>query len=162
MAELVPGTLEMLILSTLLRGRMHGYGIAQRIHNASDDVRRVEEGSLYPALQRLLRKGWVTATWGTTGLNRRARFYTLTRDGRKQLGSEMEEFRAMTRAIERVLEPEGSTVPELWRRIDAWLRRRSLDRDLDEELRFHIDMKTRELGDRTAATHALGGALLVR
>ena len=107
MAELVPGTLEMLILSTLLRGRMHGYGIAQRIHNASDDVLRIEEGSLYPALQRLLRKGWVTATWGTTGLHRRARFYTLTRDGRKQLGSEMEEFRAMTRAIERVLEPEG-------------------------------------------------------
>jgi DNA-binding PadR family transcriptional regulator len=67
----------------------------------------LKKGSLYPALQRLLRKGWVTATWGTTGLNRRARFYTLTRDGRKQLGSEMEEFRTMTRAIERVLEPEG-------------------------------------------------------
>jgi PadR family transcriptional regulator PadR len=107
MAELVPGTLEMLILRTLLSGAMHGYGIAQRIHNASDDVLRVEEGSLYPALQRLLRKGWVTAKWGTTGFNRRARFYTLTRDGRKQLGAEMHEFRRLTNAIERVLEPEG-------------------------------------------------------
>src|ERR1700682_1719229 len=103
MAELVPGTLEMLILSTLLRGRMPGYGIPHPIHNASDDVRRIEEASLYPALQRLLRKGWVTATWGTTGLNRRARFYTLTRGGRKQLGAEMDEFRRMTQTIERVL-----------------------------------------------------------
>ena len=107
MAELVPGTLEMLILRTLLRGAMHGYGIAQRIQNASDDVLSVEEGSLYPALQRLLRKGWVTAEWGKTGLNRRARFYKLTRDGRKQLGAEMEEFRRVTRAIENILEPEG-------------------------------------------------------
>ncbi len=107
MAELVPGTLEMLILRTLQSGQMHGYGIAQRIHNASNDELRVEEGSLYPALQRLLRKGWVTAEWGTTGLKRRARFYKLTRDGRKQLGAEMEEFRRVTRAIENVLEPEG-------------------------------------------------------
>ena len=107
MAELVPGTLEMLILRTLMRGQMHGYGIAQRIQNASDDLLCVEEGSLYPALQRLLRKGWVTAKWGTTGLNRRARFYTLTRDGRKQLGAEMDAFRNMTKAIERVLDPEG-------------------------------------------------------
>ena len=103
MAELVPGTLEMLILRTLVRGSVHGYGIAQRIQNASDDVLTVEEGSLYPALQRLLRKGWVTAAWGMTGLNRRARFYTLTRDGRKQLGAEVDQFRRVTRAIERVL-----------------------------------------------------------
>jgi transcriptional regulator len=103
MAELVPGTLEMLILRTLLSGEMHGYGIAQRIQNASGDVLTVEEGSLYPALQRLLRKGWVTAAWGKTGLNRRARFYKLTRDGRKQLGAEVEEFRRVTRAIENVL-----------------------------------------------------------
>ena len=106
MAELVPGTLEMLILRTLLGGAMHGYGIAQRIRNASEEVLSVEEGSLYPALQRLLRKGWVTAEWGTTGLNRRARFYKLTRDGRKQLGAEVAEFRRLTRAIESVLEPE--------------------------------------------------------
>jgi transcriptional regulator len=106
MPELVPGTLEMLILGTLTRGPMHGYGIAQRIRNASDSALSVEEGSLYPALQRLLRKGWVTAKWGMTGLNRRARIYTLTRDGRKQLGIEMEEFRLVTKAIERVLAPE--------------------------------------------------------
>ena len=106
MAELVPGTLEMLILRTLTRGQMHGYGIAQRIHNLSEGVLRVEEGSLYPALQRLLRKGWVTAEWGHTGLNRRARFYKLTRDGRKQLGAELNEFRRMIRAIENVMEPE--------------------------------------------------------
>ena len=103
MADLVPGTLEMLILRTLLRGPVHGYGIAQRIQNASNDVLAVEEGSLYPALQRLLRKGWVTAAWGTTGLNRRARFYTITRDGRKQLGEEVSAFKRVTRAIERVL-----------------------------------------------------------
>ena len=107
MAELVPGTLEMLILRMLVGGPMHGYGIAQRIQNASDDVLCIEEGSLYPALQRLLRKGWVTARWGTTGLKRRARFYTLTRGGRKQLGTEMNEFRRMIQAIERVLAPEG-------------------------------------------------------
>jgi transcriptional regulator len=107
MSELVPGTLEMLILRTLVGGSMHGYGIAQRIRNISEDVLAVEEGSLYPALQRLLRKGWVTAAWGITGLNRRARFYTLTRAGRKQLGAEIDEFRRVTQAIERVLEPEG-------------------------------------------------------
>jgi transcriptional regulator len=97
----------MLILSTLVAGPIHGYGIAQRIQNASDDVLSIEEGSLYPALQRLLRKGWVKAAWGVTGLNRRARFYTLTRDGRKQLGAEVQEFRLITMAIERVLTPKG-------------------------------------------------------
>jgi len=107
MPELVPGTLEMLILGTLTRGSMHGYGIAQRIQNASESTLSVEEGSLYPALQRLLRKGWVTAKWGMTGLNRRARIYTLTRDGRKQLGIEVDEFRLVTKAIERVLDPKG-------------------------------------------------------
>ena len=107
MSELVRGTLEMLILSTLLSGPIHGYGIAQRIQNASDDVLSIEEGSLYPALQRLLRKGWVTAAWGVTGLNRRARFYTLTRDGRKQVGAEVQAFRRVTTAIERVLAPKG-------------------------------------------------------
>src|SRR5436309_13720672 len=107
MAELVPGTLEMLILGTLTRGPMHGYGIAQRIRNASESTLSVEEGSLYPALQRLLRKGWVTAKWGMTGLNRRARIYTLTRDGRKQLGIEVDAFRLVTKPIERVREPKG-------------------------------------------------------
>src|SRR5258707_15889242 len=90
--ELLPGTLDMLVLQTLTRGRRHGYGIAQRIQEISDDVLQVEEGSLYPALQRLLVKGWVKSEWGTSENNRRARYYTLTPAGRKQLGTEAENF----------------------------------------------------------------------
>ncbi len=104
--DLVPGTLEMLILQTLTGGARHGYGIAQRIFSNSDNVLRVEEGSLYPALQRLLMKGWVEAKWSKTETNRRARFYELTDAGRRQLGQEIAEFRRMTQAIERVLNPE--------------------------------------------------------
>src|ERR1700733_2665994 len=104
-SELVPGTLEMLILRTLAAGELHGYGIAQRIQSASEDVLKVEEGSLYPALQRMLMKGWVTAEWAQTELNRRARFYKLTPPGKKQLGIEVEEFRRVTRAIENILQP---------------------------------------------------------
>jgi transcriptional regulator len=101
--ELLPGTLEMLILQTLIRCRMHGYGIAQRIQQISDDVLQVEEGSLYPALQRLLVKGWVKAEWGTSDNNRRARYYTLTPAGRKQLGTEAENFNRVIAAIARVM-----------------------------------------------------------
>lgn len=102
--ELLPGTLEMLILQTLTRGAMHGYGIAQHIQEATDDVLQVEEGSLYPALQRLLLKGWVKGEWGTSDNNRRARFYTLTSAGRKQLGIEAENFNRMIEAIARVMQ----------------------------------------------------------
>jgi PadR family transcriptional regulator PadR len=102
--ELLPGTLEMLILRTLTRGAMHGYGIAQHIQGISDDVLQVEEGSLYPALQRLLVKGWVRAEWGTSDNNRRARYYTLTASGRKQLGIEAENFERMIKAIARVMQ----------------------------------------------------------
>ena len=102
--ELLPGTLEMLVLQTLNRGRMHGYGIAQHIQEISDDVLQVEEGSLYPALQRLLVKGWVKAEWGTSDNNRRARYYTLTAAGRKQLGLENENFQRIVAAIARVME----------------------------------------------------------
>ncbi len=102
--ELMPGTLEMLILQTLKRGAMHGYGIAQFIQSISDDVLQVEEGSLYPALQRLLLKGWVKGEWGTSDNNRRARFYTLTLAGRKQLGVESENFSRMIEAIARVMQ----------------------------------------------------------
>jgi PadR family transcriptional regulator, regulatory protein PadR len=102
--ELLPGTLEMLILQTLIREPMHGYGIAQRIQVISDDVLQVEEGSLYPALQRLLVKGWVKAEWGTSENNRRARYYTLTAAGRKQLGVEAENFNRLVAAIARVME----------------------------------------------------------
>ena len=102
--ELLPGTLEMLILQTLTRGAMHGYGIAQHIQEISDDVLQVEEGSLYPALQRLLVKGWVRAQWGTSDNNRRARYYTLSSSGKKQLGIEAENFERMIRAIARVMQ----------------------------------------------------------
>ena len=101
--ELLPGTLDMLILKTLARAPLHGYGVAQAIKRLSDDVLTVEEGSLYPALQRLLLQGWVKAEWRMTETNRRARFYTLTPAGRKQLGLEVTQFEQMIAAIGRVL-----------------------------------------------------------
>ncbi len=95
----------MLILKTLARlGAMHGYGIAQHIHQASADVLRVEEGSLYPALQRMLLKGWVTAEWRISENNRRARYYTLTPEGSNQLAQELSSYRQVTLAIARVIE----------------------------------------------------------
>jgi PadR family transcriptional regulator PadR len=99
------GTLYLLILRTLARsGEMHGYEIANSIQRISDDVLQVEEGSLYPALQRMLIKGWVTAKWGTTAGNRRARYYRLTAVGRKQLDVEMSQFERVIGAITRVIE----------------------------------------------------------
>jgi PadR family transcriptional regulator PadR len=104
--EIPPGTLYMLILRTLARnGPMHGYGIAEHIQQISEDILQVEEGSLYPALQRMLMKGWVTAEWGQSDNNRRARFYSMTTAGRKQLAMEISEFERVTRAITRVIEP---------------------------------------------------------
>ena len=102
-SELMPGTLDMLILQTLKRAPLHGYGIAQSIKRVSDEVLRVEEGSLYPALQRLLLQGWVKVEWKTSETNRRARFYRLTAAGRKQLGIELSKFEQMVTAIGRVL-----------------------------------------------------------
>jgi len=103
--EIPPGTLYLLILKTLARhGELHGYDIARSIRDVSDAVLQVEEGSLYPALQRMLRKGWVTAEWGTTHTNRRARFYRLTREGRAQLEAELSQFRRVVGAIGRVIE----------------------------------------------------------
>lgn len=104
--EIPPGTLYMLILKTLARlGPMHGYGVAQYIQQVSEDVLQVEEGSLYPALQRMLIKGWVTAEWGQSDNNRRARYYRLTPAGRKQLDAEISEFEKVMRAIARVIQP---------------------------------------------------------
>jgi len=104
--EIPPGTLYMLILRSLVRlGPMHGYGIAQHIQQLSDDVLQVEEGSLYPALQRMLIKGWVTADWAQSENNRRARFYRLTPAGKKQLGVEMSDFDKAMRAIANVIQP---------------------------------------------------------
>ncbi|HZP22225.1 MAG TPA: PadR family transcriptional regulator [Terriglobales bacterium] len=102
--ELMPGTLDLLILKTLTRAPQHGYGIALAIKRLSDDVLTVEEGSLYPALQRLLLRGLVKAEWKMSETNRRARFYTLTAAGRKRLGIEMSEFERMVAAIGRVLQ----------------------------------------------------------
>lgn len=101
--ELVPGTLEMLILKTLSLGSLHGYGIAQHIQMISADVLTIEEGSLYPALQRMLVKKWVAAEWKTSANNRRARFYKLTAAGKKQLGVEESRFSQMFGAIMRVM-----------------------------------------------------------
>ncbi len=102
-SDLLPGTLDMLILKTLTRTPLHGYGIALSIKRLSDDVLTVEEGSLYPALQRLLLRGWVKAEWKMTETNRRARFYTLTAAGRRQLGIETSQFEQMIAAIGRVM-----------------------------------------------------------
>src|SRR5437868_13769638 len=102
--EIPPGTLYMLTLKTLARGPMHGYGIAMHIQQTSEDVLQVEEGSLYPALQRMLVKGWVVAEWKQSEHNRRARFYKLTSDGRKQLARELREFDQVMGAIARVIE----------------------------------------------------------
>ena len=103
--ESPPGTLYLLILKTLARGgEMHGYEIANFIQRISEDVLQVEEGSLYPALQRMLIKGWVTAKWGTTEGNRRARYYRLTAEGRKQLEVEVSQFERVMAAIGRVME----------------------------------------------------------
>jgi transcriptional regulator len=101
--ELLPGTLELLILKTLAPGPMHGYAVAQRLKDVSDDGLQVGESSLYPALQRLLLKGWVKAAWGASENNRRARYYTLTASGRKQLTVERQEFDRLILAIHKVL-----------------------------------------------------------
>jgi PadR family transcriptional regulator PadR len=101
--ELLPGTLDMLILRSVALTPMHGYAIAQRMRQVSQDVLQIEEGSLYPALQRLLAKKWVKAEWRETPTKRRARYYTITAAGRKQLGEEVASFERMAEAIRRVL-----------------------------------------------------------
>ena len=105
--DLLPGTLDLLILKTLLRGPMHGYGIAQHLKTVSEDVLQVGESSLYPALQRLLLSGCVKGEWGASENNRRARFYTLTRAGRTQLAEEKRTWYRTTSAMNWMLESEG-------------------------------------------------------
>lgn len=102
-AELLPGTLDMLVLKTLTRGKFHGYAIAQLIQQLSTGVLRVEEGSLYPALQRLELNGWIEGEWGLSANQRRARFYNLTPEGRKQLKSEASRYQQVIGAIARVM-----------------------------------------------------------
>src|SRR5712664_4882573 len=101
--DILPGTLDMLILRSLTRGARHGYGIAQHLKKISEDVLQVGESSLYPALQRLLLNGWVTAAWRASENNRRARYYTLTAAGRKQLSAERKEFDRLIVAMHKVL-----------------------------------------------------------
>ena len=102
-SDLLPGTLELLILKALGLGEKHGYGIVEHLRLASDDALRIGESALYPALQRLLIKGWVKSECGTSEYNRRARYYTLTATGRRQLAAEHEEFDRMVAIIQRVL-----------------------------------------------------------
>jgi transcriptional regulator len=101
--ELLPGTLYLLILRTLSGGPLHGYAIVKRIKNASREGLRIEDGSLYPALNRMLVKGWLASEWGVSENNRKARFYRLTAEGRKQLDKEAGEFDRLVRAIRLVM-----------------------------------------------------------
>jgi PadR family transcriptional regulator PadR len=101
--ELLPGTLYMLVLRTLARGPLHGYAIARDIKQSSEETLEIEEGSLYPALNRMLVKGWLTAEWGISENNRKARFYKLTPEGRKQLERESREFDRLISAIQLVM-----------------------------------------------------------
>ena len=102
-SDLLPGTLDMMVLKILTRGHLHGYAIAQLIQQLSDDLLRVEEGSLYPALQRLEMNGWIEGEWALSANNRRARFYKLTADGRKHLQTETARYRQVTGAVARVM-----------------------------------------------------------
>lgn len=106
--ELLQGTLDMLILRTLAQGRQHGYGIARAIHSGSGEILQAETGSLYPALHRLEKQGWLKADWGQTANRQRAKFYKLTPPGRKQLTSEHVRWNQMTAAIARLMEGTGN------------------------------------------------------
>lgn len=106
-ADQLHGTLDMLVLKTLLAGPQHGYGIAQRLQQLSQDVLQVEEGSLYPALYRMEQRGWIASTWGLSDNNRRARYYQLTRAGRKQLDAETADWTRRVTAVARLLKAEA-------------------------------------------------------
>jgi transcriptional regulator len=106
--DLFPGALEMMILQSLRRAPMHGYALAQLIKRNSDDLLQIEEGSLYPALQRMLKAGWLTAEWGLSARNRRVRIYKITPAGRKQLDREVSSFERMLAGIARVMRPAAS------------------------------------------------------
>ena len=102
--DLMQGTLELLILKTLSHESMHGYGIAQRIHQSVDDLLKIEDGSLYPALYRMEERGWIASEWGVSDNNRRAKFYRLTKAGRKRLAGERANWERVSQAIGRILE----------------------------------------------------------
>jgi transcriptional regulator len=102
--DVLQGTLDLLILRTLALGPLHGWAIAQRIQQVSDDLLRVQQGSLYPALHRLEHQGWITAEWGTSDTNRRARFYSLTKAGQKQLSAEVSKWERLSAGVNLLLE----------------------------------------------------------
>ena len=102
--DLMQGTLELLILNTLARGPMHGYGIVQRIHEAAEDLLKVEDGSLYPALYRMEERGLVKSEWGLSDNNRRAKFYKLTRAGQRKLAAERANWNRISKAVTRILQ----------------------------------------------------------
>jgi PadR family transcriptional regulator, regulatory protein PadR len=106
--DLFPGALEMMVLQTLRRGPQHGYALVQEIKGASDDLLQIEEGSLYPALQRMLKAVWVSAEWGLSARNRKVRVYKITPAGRKQLEREVSSFERMLKGISRVMRPAQS------------------------------------------------------
>lgn len=109
MTDVLQGTLDLMVLKTLdTLGSMHGYGIAQRIQQVSSQILQLNQGTLYPALLRLEQKGWITAKWGVSDNNRRAKFYSLTRAGRRQLAREAQEWRLTVEVMGRVLGPEGA------------------------------------------------------
>ncbi|MFI5178846.1 MAG: PadR family transcriptional regulator [Vicinamibacterales bacterium] len=103
-SDLLQGTLDLLILRTLVSGEMHGWGISQRLQQISQDVLQVNQGSLYPALYRLEQQGWITSSWGDSENNRRAKFYSLTASGRKQLAEETASWERIATAVARILE----------------------------------------------------------
>jgi PadR family transcriptional regulator PadR len=106
--DLFPGALEMMVLQTLRRGPQHGYALAQYIAGTSGDLLQIEEGSLYPALQRMLKAGWLNAEWGLSARNRKVRVYKITPAGRRQLGREVSSFERMLDGIKRVMRPAQS------------------------------------------------------
>ena len=131
--ELLPGTLDMMVLKTLTRGTLHGYAITQLLRQLSEDILQVEEGSLYPALQRLELNGWIEGEWGLSANNRRARFYKLTAGGRKQLASETARYRRDDRR-HRARHGDG-VMPRRWqRRLRYWLHSAERARLLREEM----------------------------
>lgn len=102
--DLMQGTLELLILRTLARESMHGYGIVQRIHEAAEDLLKVEDGSLYPALYRMEERGWIKSEWGVSENNRRAKYYKLTKAGQKQLAAQRANWDRISKAVTKILQ----------------------------------------------------------
>src|SRR5947199_10810661 len=129
--DVLQGTLDLLILRTLQWGAQHGHGIGQVIRSRSDELLQVEHGSLYPALHRLRREGWIESEWGTTQNHQRAKFYRLTRKGRKQLAREETKWKLFVKTMARVMRPQAQ-VYTMRGRIRLWLARKQEENDLSE------------------------------